>query len=168
MDKWLIWTFLDGHPIGLRTDIGQAFSETDTTSSRPLCFEEFFCLENPVGVFQGSALGPLLFTIFSNDLSLFARDATAYQYADDTQILVSAPRNDIRSLISRMEASLESLNAWFCAHALKVNASKTQLMVFGSRQNLRNLPRFKISFRDAELLPCAQVGNLGVVGPRQS
>ena len=36
-------------------------------------------------------------------------------------------------------------------------------MVFGSRQNLRNLPRFKISFRDAELLPCAQVGNLGVV-----
>ena len=36
-------------------------------------------------------------------------------------------------------------------------------MVFGSRQNLRNLPDFKISFRDTELQPCAQVGNLGVV-----
>ena len=36
-------------------------------------------------------------------------------------------------------------------------------MVFGSRQNLRNLPDFQISFRDTELQPCAQVGNLGVV-----
>ena len=143
--------YLQGHT--------QSVSLTDKTgrkiTSRPL--------PNTVGVFQGSALGPLLFTIFSNDLSLFAGDATAYQYADDTQILVSGPRNGIRSLISRMEASLASLNAWFCAHALKVNASKTQLMVFGSRQNLRNLPRFKISFRDAELQPCAQARNLGVV-----
>ena len=75
----------------------------------------------------------------------------------------NGPPSGIRSLISRMEASLSSLNGWFCAHALKVNASKTQLMVFGSRRNLRNLPHFKILFRDAELQPCAQARNLGVV-----
>ena len=73
------------------------------------------------------------------------------------------PRNDLRGLTSRMEASLSSLNVWFSSHALKVNATKTQFMVFGSRQNLRNLPDFKISFRDTELQSCAQVGNLGVV-----
>ena len=120
-------------------------------------------LPNNMGVFQGSALGPLLFTVFSNDLSLYAEDAVTVQYADDTQILLSGPRNDLGALISRMEASLVSLNAWFNANALKVNATKTQLMVFGSRQNLRNLPDIKISFRDAELQPCAQVGNLGVM-----
>ena len=120
-------------------------------------------LPNNMGVFQGSALGPLLFTIFANDLSLYTGDAVAFQYADDTQILVSGPRNDLRGLTSRMEASLSSLNIWFSSHALKVNATKTQLMVFGSRQNLRNLPDFKISFRNTELQPCAQVGNLGVV-----
>ena len=97
-----------------------------------------------MGVFQGSALGPLLFTVFSNDLSLYADDAVAFQYADDTQILVSGPRNDLTGLTSRMEVSLASLNVWFNAHALKVNASKTQLMVFGTRQNLRNLPVLKI------------------------
>ena len=48
-------------------------------------------LPNTMGVFQGSALGPLLFTIFSNDLSLYAGDATVFQYADDTQVLVSGP-----------------------------------------------------------------------------
>ena len=108
-------------------------------------------LPNTMGVFQGSALGPLLFTVFSNDLSLYSGDAVAFQYADDTQVLVSGPRNDLGGLIARMEASLASLNAWFCAHGLKVNAAKTQLMVFGSRQNLSTLSDFKIWFRDAEL-----------------
>ena len=120
-------------------------------------------LPNTMGVFQGSALGPLLFTVFSNDLSLHAGDSVTFQYADDTQVLVSGPAGDLGSLISRMEASLASLNDWFGAHALKVNAGKTQLMVFGSRQNLQKLPDFEVSFRDAVLQPCAQAGNLGVI-----
>ena len=89
-------------------------------------------------------------------------DACVFQYADDTQLLVSGPKNNVRGLISRMEASLETLNKWFHSNALKVNASKTQLMIFGSRQNLKHLPPV-VSFRDAELEPCAQAGNLGVV-----
>ena len=65
-----------------------------------------------MGVFHGSALGPLLFTVFSNDLSLYVGDAAAFQYADDTHILVSGPRDDLSGLISRKEASLSSLGAW--------------------------------------------------------
>ena len=120
-------------------------------------------LPNTMGVFQGSALGPLLFTVFSNDLSLFSGDAAVFQYADDTQLLVSGPQNELGELVSRMEFSLASLDGWFCANALKVNASKTQLIVFGSRQNLQKVPAFTVSLRDTELEPCAQVGNLGVV-----
>ena len=101
-------------------------------------------------------------SIFSNNLSLYAGDAVVFQYADDTQVLVSGPVRDLWVLISRLEASLASLNDWFCANALKVNATKTQLIVFGSRQNLRKLPDFRVLFRDAVLQPCAQVGNLGV------
>ena len=116
-----------------------------------------------MGVFQGSALGPLLFTVFCNSISLYAGDATVFQYADDTQVLVSGPANDLDFLISRMETSLTSLSDWFCTHALKVNASKTQLMVFGSRPNLKKLPDFTVSFRDAVLQPSEKMGNLGVV-----
>ena len=137
----------------------QSVSMTDGLQRRVLSRP----LPNTMGVFQGSALGPLLFTIFSNDLALHADDACVFQYADDTQLLVSGPKNNVSGLISRMEASLEALNKWFHSNALKVNASKTQLMIFGSRQNLKHLPPVVVSFRDAELEPCAQAGNLGVV-----
>ena len=119
--------YLQGHT--------QSVSLTDGSNrkvlSRPLPIN--------MGVFQGSALGPLLFTVFCNNISLYAGDATVFQYADDTQVLVSGPVNDLGSLISRMETSLASLSDWFCTHALKVNAGKTQLIVFGSRPNLKKI-----------------------------
>ena len=52
-----------------------------------------------MGVFQGSALGPLLFTIFANDLSLHAPDAHVTQYADDTQVLISDVKRNLPNLI---------------------------------------------------------------------
>ena len=70
-------------------------------------------------------------------------DAIVFQYADDTQVMLSGPAGDLRVLISRMEDSLASLNDWFSANALKVNASKTQLIVFGSRQKLTQIARFQ-------------------------
>ena len=120
-------------------------------------------LANSMGVFQGSALGPLLFTIFANDLSLHAEGALVFQYADDTQLLVSGPKHDLRGLTSRMECSLASLSHWFRSNSLKVNANKTQLAIFGSRQNLRSLPEMQVSFCDVVLRPRAEVRSLGVV-----
>ena len=90
-----------------------------------------------MGVFQGAALGPLLFTVLSNNISLYAGDAAVFQYADDTHVLVSGPADDLGNLISRMGASLTSLIDWFIVHALKLSPSETQLMVFGRTQNLR-------------------------------
>ena len=98
-----------------------------------------------MGVFQGSALGPLLFSVF------------------DTQVLVRGLKCDLPMLISSMEESLDSLDKWFSANALKVNAGKTQLFAFGIPQNLRSLPDFEVPFRDTSFVPCNVVTNLGVI-----
>ena len=50
-----------------------------------------------MGAFQGTAFGPLLYSIFSNDLALYSGDATVIQYAD-TQILVAGKKNKLTNL----------------------------------------------------------------------
>ena len=119
-------------------------------------------LENNMGVFQGSALGPLLFSVFANDLSLFALDAMCCQYADDTQLLVTGPKSSLSVIISRLESALSSLDQWFRANGLKVNADKTQVIAFGSRQSLRSLPQFVVKFGASTILPSTEVKNLGL------
>ena len=65
-----------------------------------------------------------------------------------------------------MERALTSLDGWFQASGLKVNAAKTQLMLLGSAQNLRNVPNFTVKFRDHHLLPVSDAKNLGMTFDR--
>ena len=62
-----------------------------------------------------------------------------------------------------MESYLASLAVWFRFNALKVNASKTQLMVFGSRQNLSGVPTIEVWFRGETLHAENKVRNLAVI-----
>ena len=101
-------------------DHTQSVSITDRSGSSKVSSK----LPNNIGVFQGSALGPLLFSVFANDLSLFAEDAVVVQYADDTQLLVSGPKSQLPHTIARLERVLASLDDWFRFNGLKVNAKK--------------------------------------------
>ena len=115
------------------------------------------------GVFQGSSLGPILFSAFANDLSLYAADALVVQYADDTQVLVSEPKSRLPALIARMESALSSLGDYFHSNGLKVNVTKFELLTLGTRQNLRSLPSFTVNFRGTSLAPTTEARNLGVL-----
>ena len=97
-------SYLSGHTQSV------SLSPTLTSDSRPIT----------QGVFQGSSLGPLLFTVFANDLSLHAAGACVIQYADDTQVLVSGKKCALPALIDDMEAALSSLHAYFRSSGLKV------------------------------------------------
>ena len=123
-------------------------------------------LPNPIGIFQGSSLGPILFQIFANDLPLFAPEACVVQYADDTQILLSGKKDSLPQLIATMEQALESLDTWFHANGLKVNTGKTELILFGSRQNCRGLDPISIRFREDTIREGPTVRNLGVTFDR--
>ena len=90
--------------IGHTQSVCISSSSGDRVVSKPL--------PNTMGAFKGLALGPLLFTIFANDLSLHPPDAHVTQYADDTQVLISDVKRNLPSLIQRMEYILASLASW--------------------------------------------------------
>ena len=123
-------------------------------------------LSNTMGVFQGSALGPLLFTIFASDLSRHAPDAHVTQYADDTQVLISDVKRNLPNLILRMESTVTSLASWFRAHGLKLNTSKTEILLLGTRQNTRDLSPVSVRVGGGTVRESQCVKNLGVLFDR--
>ena len=103
------------------------------------------------------------YSIYANDMPLYADDANIVQYADDTQVLVSGRPGDIGAIIGSMERNLSQLSNWFGKNGMKINAHKTQLIVLGTRQNIRQLPAVSIKFMGATVSGSPAVRNLGVV-----
>ena len=85
------------------------------------------------GVTQGSILGPLLFTIFVNDLPDAADHCTVNLYADDSAIYTS--NKDPCGVSTKLEGDLRRVDTWINANKLKTNVAKTQLMVLYRRRN---------------------------------
>jgi len=78
------------------------------------------------GVPQGSVLGPLLFTIYINDLPMsVTHDSKAILFADDTSVLVTD--KDFTKFKQKMNLALMSLDQWFTANQLVLNITKTNL-----------------------------------------
>ena len=115
------------------------------------------------GVPQGSIAGPILFSILTNDLPCHLPNCRVIAYADDTQLLDRARPDDLMALSFRIQASLATLETWFRSNSLKMNPKKTDLMLIGSRQNLKKTRDFQLSVSNTTLIPSGSVRLLGVV-----
>ena len=119
---------------------------------------------NSIGVYQGGSLSCILYTIFSNDLGLHANDdVTVVQYADDVQILASGKKHDLPAIVSRIETTFSAMFQWFCHHRMKVNESKTQMLVIGTRPMLRGANDVTVTFNGSQICDSKVVRNLGVM-----
>ena len=84
------------------------------------------------GVPHRSILGPLMFIIFINDLPDVVKHCTVNLYADDTAIYASD--EDPGTVGSELEQDLQRVSNWIATNGLRMNISKTQLMVLSSRK----------------------------------
>ena len=80
--------------------------------------------ETKYGVPQGSILGPLLFSIFLNDIFLFTERIETTNYADDNTPY--AFESDIDKLIETLEHETNILLTWFKQNQMKSNNDKCQ------------------------------------------
>ena len=111
------------------------------------------------GVPQGSCLGPLLFTIYTNDLPLTVTDATLAMYADDTSAYACAPT--IQTVTSILQKEMCSIHDWVKLNKLSLNPNKTKCMVLGSRPKISKKPVLTL-YADGN--PIQQVTEMKLLG----
>ena len=74
---------------------------------------------------QGSILGPLLFSIFTNDLIHVTEKLKFIMYADDTTIYFNLKDFDPATIEKDINSELEKINVWLKLNKLSLNVKKT-------------------------------------------
>ena len=107
-----------------------------TNRTQAVCVEDELSSPMPVlsGVPQGSILGPVLFTLYINDLPSCIQFSNIMMYADDTVIYLSSTSTSDIEL--KLNLDLANLSQWLHYNKLVLNMKKTEFITFGTHQPL--------------------------------
>ena len=94
-------------------------------------------LTQTYGVPQGSVLGPLLFSLYINDLPLFIHNGLCELFADDTSI--HSCNSDLKQLHTSLQDNISQLISWAELNHMSLNNQKTKYMIITSRQKRQNI-----------------------------
>ena len=89
---------------------------------------------------QSFILGPILVSIFINDLSLWVRNEDIHNFADDNT--ASLILDDLENLISNLERASEVGISWFRNNTLIVNPNKFQSIKIDHSKTMHNSQMF--------------------------
>ena len=113
------------------------------------------------GVPQGSILGPLLFKIYMLPLAQIMEhhNISYHTYADDTQLYITVSPDDYSPLLL-LNKCIDEINTWMCQNFLQQNTDKTEIVVFGPKEQRSKVT---VHLESMTLKPTNQARNLGVV-----
>lgn len=117
---------------------------------------------------QGSVLGPILFTIYTTELSwILVKHKVKFKFfADDTQFYFVVDSG--RLTVLKINDIMAEIILWMNKKRLKLNEGKTECLLIGTRQALVKLEHLKtININNMEIILASSVRNLGVIFDQQ-
>ena len=117
------------------------------------------------GVPQGSVLGPILFTMYTQPLvSEIKRFGLNYHfYADDSQIYGSCSPENIKDLTKTLEMCVSSVKTWMNRNKLVLNGDKTEIVLTGSANAKAKVNQDCICLDNNTVTISKAAKNLGIV-----
>lgn len=81
------------------------------------------------GVPQGSIWGPILFSIYANDLPQHLSHCSVHMYADDVQLHLSSPVSSIKENVEKLNFDLNNIHKWASQNGLCLNPQKSKCLL---------------------------------------
>ena len=116
------------------------------------------------GVPQGSVLGPVLFTLYSQSLSdvINLHNCSFHKYADDTVVFQSGPPEKFELTKIAIQKCINDILCWMDSNKLMLNTDKTEVMIVGTASRVKQVASNSITILNSDIKIQESVKYLGV------